>query len=171
MAAAHDNDGVVGRHGVEVLAMWQPVFLELRLVPVAVGHDHVARRALRDPVRDGSKHVSYRPGPRQIDARTAARIVEVIVGKSGNDRASLEIDRFSGRAGELPDCCVGADSSKPPAGNRHRLRDRERAVDRDDVTVDENRVGLRQSLRRDDRGQSDSHDDVAGGFQPSVRLA
>ena len=121
VSAAHDDDRVDGRHGVEIAAVRQAVFLELRLVPVAVGGDHLAGTGLLDARGDRRQQVVHRPDAGEIDAGAAARVVQVIVRKAGNDGLAAQVDRRRRRAGQFPDRCISADGGEPPARDRDGL--------------------------------------------------
>src|SRR5262249_48866863 len=109
------------------------------------GDDDLAAAARFHAGADRGEHLAQAARPRQVDTGTAAGIVQVIVGETGNHRLAVEIDRLRAGAGVLPDLGVAADRGEPAAANRNRLRDRETAVDGDDVAVDENRVGRRRT--------------------------
>ena len=109
VAAANDDDGIRRRDAVEILAVRQPMLSELRFVPVAVGDDHVARRCAANLRGDRCEHLRQRSRARQVDAGTAARIVEVIVGQARNHGATAQIDRSGGRSRERADRVVRAD--------------------------------------------------------------
>ena len=74
--------GVARRHLVEIAPQREPLLFELRLVPVAVRDDDVAGSALLDPRGHRREHVAQRARARQIDARSAARAVQVVVGEA-----------------------------------------------------------------------------------------
>ena len=93
MAAADEDDGIVRRDRIEILAIRQAMFRELRFVPVAVADDDVAGTARLDARGDGREHVGDRSRTRQIDAGSAAGIVKMPVGEPGNHGLAVQIDR------------------------------------------------------------------------------
>src|SRR5262245_29557644 len=105
------------------------MLFELRLVPVAVADDDVAGTALLHAGGDRGENVGDRSRARQIDAGSAAGIVQVTVGEAGNDRLAAQIDGPGVRARERPNRGVGADGGKPSVADGNRLRDREARVD------------------------------------------
>ena len=141
MAAANDDDGIVRRHGVEVAPVRQPMLLELRFVPVAVGDDDVAGTALLDPRGDRGQHVGDRARARQIHTGSAAGVVQVIVGEAGNDRPALQIDHgVEGPASFLMSALVPTAVNLPPVmATACAIENRASTVI--DVTVDEYGVG------------------------------
>src|SRR5436190_623280 len=80
VATAHDDHGVAGRHGIEIAAIRETVFLELRLVPIAVGDDDVARPRGHHARGDRREHVGNASRVREVHAGTAAGVVQMIVG-------------------------------------------------------------------------------------------
>ena len=158
MSAADHDDRIVRRDRVQIAAIRQPVLLQLRFVPVAVGDDDLARTAGFHARADRREHVGDAARAREIDAGAAAGVVQMAVGEPGNHRLPVQIDRRRLRAGELADCVVAADGGEAPARDRDRLRDREARVDGDDVSVEEDAVGGRR-LRTQGRGSQDRGDD------------
>ena len=128
--------------------MREAVFRELRLVPVAVGGDDLAGPEPFDACGDRRQQFIHGPDAGEVDARAAARVVEVIVGEAWDDGLTAQIDRRRRRAGQSLDRRIGADGGEPSAADCNSLSNRELRVDRDDVTVDENRVGRRPRLCR-----------------------
>ena len=162
MSAADDHDRIVRRDAVQIVAIRQSLFLELRFVPVAVRHDDLARSALLHASFDRREHIRDRSRARQIDARSAAGVVQVTVCQPRNHRLAVQIDRRRVRPRELPDVGVRADGGEAAILDRDRLRDRKARVDRNHVAIDENRVGRRR-LRVQQAG-GDKEQQVARGF-------
>ena len=148
VAATHHDHWIVGRNGVEVVAVWQPLLLQLRFMPVAVGDDHLARATAFHTSIDRRKHIADRTRAGQVHSGSAAGIVQVIVGQAGYHGPAFQIDGRGAGARELLDAVGAADRREPAVRDRHRLRDGKARVDGHDVTVDQNGVGLSQRRRR-----------------------
>ena len=130
-----------------------PIVGELLMGPAADVEDPSAR-----PFR-------LRPGAHHLD-RLLARLdaveaqllqpgvpgaeqMHVVVDQPGSDRLAPEIDPPGVRPGQPGDLLVGADRHDAVAADRHRLRDREAIVDRDDLPVRQDQIGWpRRSLWR-----------------------
>src|SRR5258708_6592564 len=91
--------------------MRQALLPQLRLVPVAVRDDQLAGRGALGARLDRGEQLGHAAYLREIDARTAARVVQVSVHQSRDHRAAAEIDqarrpacapaqRFAGASGE-----------------------------------------------------------------------
>ena len=124
VAAADEDDGILRRDAIEIVAQRQPLFLQLRFVPVAVGDDHVAGlRGLRrarcsaastsaiDRARDRST-----PGPPPAPWRWLSI-------SPGITAAALEIDHPRRRAGDRAHLIVVADGHDAIADDRDRFVD------------------------------------------------
>ena len=144
VAAAHEHDRILRRDAIEVVAQRQPLFLELRFVPVAVRDDDVAGLRCRDARAERRLDVGQRSRARQIDARAAAGAVEVVVHQPRNHAAALEIDHPRRRTGDRAHLIVVADGHDAIADDRDRLVDGEAAIDGDDLAVEEDEVGRRR---------------------------
>ena len=92
VSAPDQDHRIVWRHLVEIVTQGEALFLQLRLVPVAVGKNHVAGLRLPDARVDGRRHVSQRACPRQIDAGTATCAMQVVVHQPRDDGVALQID-------------------------------------------------------------------------------
>ena len=92
--------GLAARHGVEIAAVRQAVFLELRLVPVAVGDDDAAARTV-SACGDRRQQSSIVRARERSTPGAAARVVQVIVGEARDDGPAAQIDRRRRRAGEF----------------------------------------------------------------------
>ena len=62
---------------------------QLRLVPVAVGDDHLSGTALPDARTNRREHIGQRACAREIDPRPSAGIVQMAVGETRDDRAAV----------------------------------------------------------------------------------
>ena len=113
-------------------------------MPVAVADDHVACLTARDALGDRREHVGERARAREVDAWSAAGVVQVIVGQSGNDGLTLEIDDRRVRSGQPADAIGLADGGETPVRDRDRLCNREAPVDGHDMAVHEDRVRRRR---------------------------
>src|SRR5258708_3684328 len=115
--------------------MRQALLSQLRLVPVAVRDDQLAGRGALGARLDRGEQLGHAAYLREIDARTAARVVQVSVHQSRDHRAAAEIDQARRRACAPAQRFAGAHRDEAIAADRHRLRDRERRVDGDDFAV------------------------------------
>ena len=105
---------------------------------------------------------------RQIDAGSATRVVQVIVGESGNDRSAAEVNLLGRGARERADGIGRTDRDEAPVGDRHGLGRRERGVHRDDSAAVQDEVwrgGLRAHARRlNEAGGEAEHQHSEGGL-------
>ena len=108
--------------GVEIPSVRQPLLAQLRLVPVAVGDDDLPGLTVLHARGDGREHVGQRACPRQVDAGSAAAVMQVIVGQTGDDRLSLEIENRRVGSGPPADPIGLADGGESPVRDGDRLR-------------------------------------------------
>src|SRR5262245_27673755 len=148
MPAANEYDGMRWRNRVEIFPIRQPLFFQLRFVPVAVADDHIPWRCVLDPCGHGCKNVRDGAGARQVHAGPAAGIMQMPVRQTRNDCLAFQVDDLRCGACEPTDLRRGTDRKEPPVPDCHCLRDRELRVDGDDVTVDENCVRRCLEARR-----------------------
>ena len=145
MAAAYKDNRCHRRHFVEVASQRQPLFLQLSFVPIAVGDDNFARFGALDAIAHGLEHFVDGTSAREIDTRSAAGVVQVVVGKPGDYGQPAQIDELSVRACERADRVVGTDSSELVASDRDGLRVGELGVDGYDLGVVVDDVGSRSA--------------------------
>ena len=127
----------------------------------------------------------FRPGLDQLD-RLLARLhavetqllqpglpgaeqVHVVVDQSRDDGLSPQVDPPGARPREPGHVLVGADGDDAVATDRHRLRDREALVDRDDFPVGQDQVRrglLRTQERERARGEAQRGDGRGAQSQP-----
>ena len=97
MPAAHHHDRRPWCHLVEIAPQREPLLFQLRLVPVAVRHNNVARLRLLDARGHRAQHVADRSRPRKVDTGTAPRAMQVVVGEARDDGEPFEVDLPSER--------------------------------------------------------------------------
>ena len=148
MPAAHDHDGSARGDRIEIPAIRQTLLFELRLVPVAVGDDHlVGSRPFhtftnrRDDLVEGSS-------AREVHARAAPRAVEVPVGQTWHDQAPAKVDDSRRVPGELANGVARSDEDELAVPYRCGFRQRKGRVHGRDLAVDEHRVGGARGLSR-----------------------
>ena len=145
MPAAHEHDRILRRDAIEIIAQRQPLFFQLRFMPVAVRDDHVARFQGLDAGAERRLDVGHRSRARQIDAGAAAGAVEMVVHQPRDHAAPLEIDHSRRRSGDRAHLVVVADGHDAIADDRHGFMDREAAIDGDDLSVEEHEIRRRWS--------------------------
>ena len=175
------DDGMVGRHGVEVLPGGQPArvrprLVEQREVPAAAADPRARRHGggrpahrgadLGDRLDRGEAHVQ-----RQRRERQAGReAVHVGVVDPGQRRAALEVDHPRAAPGQPADLARRPRPDDPAAAHGDRLRDAIAAVERVHLAVEEDevgRLGLRRPGGRRRKGQAGRR----GGAGPQQRAA
>ncbi len=148
MTATDQDDGILRRHLVQVVAQRETLLFQLRLVPVAVGKDHVAGLRLLDASADGRVDVSERARPGQVDPGPTTRTMQVVVHESRDDGVAFQIDDASGGTGEGPELIFVAGGEDAVSRDRHALGYREVAIDGDDLAVDQQEIGGRWARQR-----------------------
>ena len=135
MTTTYQDHRVTGRDAIEVVAQRQALLLQLSFVPVAVGDDHVAGIGHLSSGRDGGRHVGERSRARQVDPRTSAGAMQVVVHQARQQRLSLEIDQPSRRSGNRPHLRAGPHCHHPIAVNSDRFSKRKPRIDSDHLGV------------------------------------
>ncbi len=148
MPATHQHHRIVGCHAIQITQVRQPLFLQLRLVPVVVGHQQVARLACLDAGRHCGKQFLHRSHARQIHAGPAARVVQVPVHQARQHRASLEVDAACVCSGKAAHLVVATDGDKFVAADGNRLGNGKLSIDGDDLAVEQDGVRRRRALAR-----------------------
>jgi hypothetical protein len=156
----HDQDGSVGRNGVEVGAGRVALFLKLRVIVAETDDDAVAfddLAVLADPVMQNALQrrdvVAFAVGRRQEVRRKRLEPdhddMAVRIDEAGQQRLALEIDGRDRPLRLFLDLGAGADGDDFSAPHEHRLGGRLHVIDCDDRTSDIKRVdALVRRLRR-----------------------
>ena len=145
VAAAHEHDRILRRDAIEIVAQRQPLFLQLRFVPVAVGDDDIAGLRGRDARAQCRIDIGQRSRARQVDARAAAGAMEMVIHQPRNHAPAFEIDHARRGTGDRAHLIVVADGHDAIADDRDRLLDAEAAIDGDDFAVEQDQVGRRRA--------------------------
>ena len=138
---AVDDDRVVRRDGVEIVARGVATFGEKALVPTTPD-DPLARRRLAHPRRHAGDDLRYGAGVVELHlAQHATGRLEVIVGvdQPRDDRRSAEVLDARRRPGQGADLVV-ADRDEPPVADGHGRCPGIGVIDRVNRAVDENEI-------------------------------
>src|SRR4051794_34023287 len=149
--------------------MRQPLFLELRFVPVAVRDQDLARLRGLGARLDRAQELVDGAHARERDPRAAARVMQVAIHQAWDYGAAGEIHLSGTGASKASDPRIVTDSDDAIAPNRHRLGDGEARIDGDDLPAIEDDVGSFASRARGAAGEQRKQEQGAHGQRSSSR--
>ncbi len=107
-------------------------------MPFGVGGDDLAGRGLPHSRSNQLQRLIQVSSTRQIDAWSAARAVEMVVGEAGDDGLAAEVDDPRARSNQLPDLSHRTDRGESSVGNRRGFGHGKGRVDSQDPGIEKN---------------------------------
>src|SRR5262245_11205098 len=150
VSAAHQHPRVDRRILIELARTRQALLLELRLMPVAVADDDGARLRILGSAPDDREQFVKRAGLGEIDAGAAADAMQMAVSETRRHEAAAEIDNLGGRANMSAHTSGGAGRDEAPILDCKTLNQRRVGVRREDLAVENHKVGGLRGGRGDD---------------------
>ena len=150
MSSPYHYHRIVGCYTVQIASQGQALFLQLRLMPVRVGHHQLPRPGLPDPESNGLQQLLEVSRPGEIHTRATPDRVQMVVGQPGNNRFTAQIYSPRVGAGQSFNVLVRTQIHDSSIRNRQCLLIGESLIDGNDLAVEQN--GFSWELRQQRQG-------------------